>query len=308
MNVSRSATAVSDYRASGPPRNEGLSLEFLGRKSLEVVQAFRPSDGWLAMAMLAVNLMIVVWSVEKAEWVDSPNLVAVVILGILTALFLAKAPRWAMVAALPMGLVIGLWVIIVQMTSYQGKGVELENAQQLWERLSLWFTAATSGSISVDPVPFAFGLMVASWLSGYLAAWVFIRYRNFWGVFIIGGIGLLSNLTYLPDSAGIDLGFYLLTALMLIARVQSVRRRREWQRRNLQYDNHLGLLSVSDSFFLAVLVLVVAFLLPVGRPWHPTHQIYEAMRSPMVRWEDDFNGCSPGFRRESRCPTASGAT
>ena len=302
MNVSRSATAVSDYRASGPPRNEGLSPEFLGRKSLEVVQAFRPSDGWLAMAMLAVNLMIVVWSVEKAEWVDSPNLVAVVILGILTALFLAKAPRWAMVAALPMGLVIGLWVIIVQMTSYQGKGVELENAQQLWERLSLWFTAATSGSISVDPVPFAFGLMVASWLSGYLAAWVFIRYRNFWGVFIIGGIGLLSNLTYLPDSAGIDLGFYLLTALMLIARVQSVRRRREWQRRNLQYDNHLGLLSVSDSFFLAVLVLVVAFLLPVGRPWHPTHQIYEAMRSPMVRWEDDFNRLFAGLPARKPLP------
>ena len=274
---------------------EGVNLEFLARRALAAVQLFRPSDGWLAMVLLVLNLMVVVWSVEKAEWVDGPNLVGVVILAMLTALALAKVPRWAMVIALPLGLVIGLWVIIVQLTSYQGDGVQLENAQELWERLSLWYAAAKSGSISIDSVPFAFGLMAASWLSGYLAAWVFIRYRNFWGVFIIGGIGLLSNLTYLPASASIDLGFYLLTALLLVARVQSVRRRRDWRERNFQYDDHLGLLSVSDSFFLAVIVLLIAFLLPVGRHWQPTHDIYESMRSPMISWEDDFNRLFAGL-------------
>ena len=278
---------------------EGVNLESLARRGFALVQAFRPTDGWLAMALLTFNLMVVVWSVEKAEWVEGPNLVGLIILSMLTALALAKAPRWAMIVALPLGLVIGLWVVIVQLTSFQGETIDLESAQQLGERLSLWLAAARSGSISIDPVPFAFGLMVASWLSGYLAAWVFIRYRNFWGVFIIGGIGLLSNLTYLPASASIDLGFYLLTALLLVARVQSVRRRRAWRERNFQYDDHLGLLSVSDSFFLAVIVLLVAFLLlpipPSPRHWQPTHDIYESMRSPMISWEDDFNRLFAGL-------------
>jgi hypothetical protein len=190
---------------------------------------------------------------------------------------------------------LGLLVVVWQLTSFQSEGVEVANAAQLWQRLGLWVEAAQSGAISIDQVPFAFGLMAATWLSGYLAAWVFFRYRNFWGVFILGGAGLLSNLTYLPAEASIYLAVYLLTALLLVGRVQSVRRRQEWKRRNFSYDDHLGLLAISDSFFIGLAVLLVAFLLPVGSHWEPTHSAYEFMRSPMVRWEDDFNRLFAGL-------------
>ena len=107
------------------------------------------------MALLTFNLMVVVWSVEKAEWVEGPNLVGLIILSMLTALALAKAPRCLPfslrprreaglkgrraagllgIVALPLGLVIGLWVVIVQLTSFQGETIDLESAQQLGER------------------------------------------------------------------------------------------------------------------------------------------------------------------------------
>jgi hypothetical protein len=272
----------------------GFSLDSLWDKLISLVHTFRPPDGWVSVVLLAFNLMVVVWSVERADWVPTPSLVYLILLAMLTGLALSRIPLWT-VLVLPIGLALGLLVIVWQLTSFQAEGMALANAAELWQRLNLWFEAAQASAISIDRVPFAFGLMVATWLSGYLAGWVFFRYRNFWGVFILGGAGLLSNLTYLPATASIDLAIYLLTALLLVGRVQAVRRRQEWKRRNFQYDDHLGLLAMSDSFFIGLAVLLVAFLLPVGGHWEPTHSAYEVLRSPMTRWEDDFNRLFAGL-------------
>ena len=256
---------------------------------------FRPADGWATVLLLALNLMVVVWSVEQADWVPTPNLVSLILLAMLVGLFLARLPLWG-VLVLPLGLLLGLGVIVAQITAFRAEGMELANAAELWQRLYLWYDAARTGSINIDREPFAFGLMVATWLAGYLAAWVFFRHRNFWGVFILGGAGLLSNLTYLPAEGSIYLGIYLLTALLLVARVQAVRRLREWRRLGFQADSHLSILSVSDSVLMAFAVLLIAFLLlPTGSFWQPAHNVYEYMRSPLVRFEDDFNRLFAGL-------------
>jgi hypothetical protein len=272
----------------------GFSLDSLWDKLISLVQAFRPPDGWLSVVLLAFNLMVVVWSVERANWVPTPSLVYLILLAMLTGLVLSRIPLWT-VLVLPIGLALGLLVVVWQLVSFQAEGMELANAAELWQRLELWFDAAQADAISIDRIPFAFGLMVVTWLSGYLAGWVFFRYRNFWGVFVLGGAGLLSNLTYLPATASIHLAIYLLTALLLVGRVQAVRGRHEWKNRNFQYDDHLGLLAISDSFFIGLAVLVVAFLLPVGRHWDPTHAAYEFIRSPVIQWEDDFNRLFAGL-------------
>lgn len=274
---------------------KGLDSEALGKGLLTVLNYFRPADGWATVFLLGLNLMVVVWSVEQADWVPTPNLVSLILLAMLTGLLLSRVPLWG-VLVLPLGLLIGLGVIVEQITAFRAEGMELANAAELWQRLYLWYDAARTGSINIDREPFAFGLMVATWLAGYLAAWVFFRHRNFWGVFILGGAGLLSNLTYLPAEGSIYLGIYLLTALLLVARVQAVRRLREWRRRGFQADSHLGLLSVSDSVLMAFAVLLIAFLLlPTGSYWQPAHNVYEYMRSPLVRFEDDFNRLFAGL-------------
>ena len=281
--------------AEAPARRVNLDTEAWGQALLAGLNYFRPADGWATVLLLGLNLMVVVWSVEQADWVPTPNLVSLILLAMLVGLFLARLPVWGVVV-LPLGLLLGLGVIVAQITAFRAEGMELANAAELWQRLYLWYEAARTGSINIDREPFAFGLMVATWLAGYLAAWVFFRHRNFWGVFILGGAGLLSNLTYLPAEGSIYLGIYLLTALLLVARVQAVRRLREWRRLGFQADGNLSILSVSDSILMAFAVLLIAFLLlPTGSFWQPAHNVYEYMRSPLVRFEDDFNRLFAGL-------------
>lgn len=289
-------------RSGAATENRSVSPERRLRQALTLLNYVRPADGWAAVGLLALNLMVVVWSVEQADWVPSPNLVSLILLAMVTGLVLARIPIWGALL-LPLGLLIGLWVVAVQLTAFQAEGMELANMGELFRRLELWFVAARTGSISIDRIPFAFGLMCLTWLSGYLAAWVFSRYRYFWGVFILGGAGLLSNLTFLPQEGSIYMGIYLLTALLLVARVQAVRRLREWRRLGYQADSHLGILSVSDSVIVAFFVLLIAFImLPTGRFWEPTHNVYEYMRSPMLRFEEDFNRLFAGLPARKPLP------
>ena len=264
----------------------------LGQGLLAVSRFFRPSDGWLAIGLLALNLIVVVWAVDDAEWAPTPNLAGVVGMAMVTGLLLARVRLWGLLI-LPVGLAIGFLVIVWQITS--NEELALAGSGELWERLDLWFEAARSGSINIDQIPFAFGLLAVTWLAGYLAAWLFVRHRNFWGVFVLGGAGLLSNLTYLPPNADKFLAFYLFTAFLLVARVQSVRRRNEWRRRSVGFDAHLGILSISDSVVLAAIVLLMAFLIPVGGNFGPTNDLYESLRTPLASWEDDFNRLFAGL-------------
>ena len=283
------------------PAREGFSVDLLLGKSVALIQVFRPGDGWFAVGLLALNLMTIVWSVQRADWVATPNLANLILLGLLTSLLLSRIPIWSLLL-MPVGAALGLLIVVWQITSFQAEGMQLASAAELWERLALWWSAAKNGNINIDQVPFAFGLMSATWLSGYLAGWVFFRYRNFWGVFILGGAGILSNLTYLPDTASVDLAVYLFTALLLVGRVQSVRRRQEWQRRNFQYDGHLGWLALSDTILIGVAVMVLAYLLPVGRSWDPANGVYEVGRSPLLRWEEDFNRLFAGLPARRALP------
>ena len=265
----------------------GRMLGFLER-------TLKPADGWLAFVFLGLNLTAVVISVERADWVPTPNLVGVLLLAMLVALLLYRVPVWPGLT-LAFGLSVGLAVIIWQMVSYQVDGAPLGSVEQLWIRLDLWFEAARSGSINIDKVPFAFGLMAASWLTGFLGAWLFLRWRNFWGVFILGGFGLFSNLTFLPPNTILLLGVYLFTALMVVARVQAMRRQDRWRQRDVTFDSNLESFTLGDSFFLAMAVLIIAFSLPAAGQWGAATAVYESTRSPLISWEDDFNRLFAGL-------------
>ena len=272
---------------------ERIGTESLTRGLVSLARFFRPADGWLAFGFLVLNLITVVYAVHEADWVPTPNLIGVIGMAMVTGLLLARVRLWGLLI-FPVGLAIGLLVIVWRLTSDQQLAVA--NSGELWERLDLWLEAARSGSINIDQIPFAFGLMAVTWLTGYLAAWLFVRYRNFWGVFVLGGAGLLSNLTYLPPNSSFHLFLYLFTAFLLVARVQAVRRRNEWRRRNVGFDGHLGILSFSDSFLMGGAVLLVAFfLIPDGGQFGPTHNAYESLRSPFSAWEDDFNRLFAGL-------------
>ncbi len=289
MTPEQSAQAAQAVQVRYPFDAPGLL-----RGGLQLAGALRPADGWTSIALLALNLIVVVWSVDHANWVAAPNLTPVLVLAMLTGLALARLPVWGGLI-FPLGLGIGLLVVVWRMVSAKAGEASVADAGQLWDRLDLWFAALKANNINIDQVPFAFGVLAAAWLLGYLGVWVFSRYRNFWGVFVLGGIGLLSNLTYLPPNASLFLGLYLFSALLLVARVQSVRRRHDWRRRGFRFDNNLGALSLADSVLLAAVALLAAFLIPAAGRIGPANNAYEFLRSPMDGWEGDFNRLFAGL-------------
>ena len=272
----------------------GLDSEIAGRAALGLLEWLRPPDGWLALGLLALNLCVVVLAVEQADWAPTPNLAGVLMLGMLTAFVFYRLPVWWFLAILP-GLVLGLLTVTWQLSDFTFDGQPLGGAGALWDRLLLWVEAARESSINIDKAPFAFGLVSASWLMGYVGAWVFLRHRNFWGVFALSGLGLFSNLTFLPPNTNLHLGLYLFTALLLVARIQAVRRQSEWDRRGIRYDEGLRALTLSDSFFLAMAVIAVAFIFPSGGAWNTATNAYESLRRPLVGFEDDFNRLFAGL-------------
>ncbi len=278
---------------------QGLDSESLGRTAEGLLTRVSPPDGWIALLLMVANLGVVVLSVEQADWAPTPNMAGLMLLGMLTALVFRHLPVWWGLAILP-GLVLGGLTVTWQMSGFTIDGEPLGGAAVLWDRLSLWLDAAQENSINIDQLPFAFGLVTASWLLGYLGGWVYLRHRNFWGVFVLSGLGLFSNLTFLPPNTIFHLSLYLFTALLVVARVQAVRRQTQWQRRGISYDEELRSLTLSDSFFLAVAIVVIAIVLPAGGAWSSATTAYESLRKPLVTLEDDFNRLFAGLpaRRE----------
>ena len=279
---------------TGAPARQGFDTDFIGDSIAWLERTMRPNEGWVAAALLALNLVVVVMSVERADWVPSPNLGLLLFMAMLTGLILYRIPIWS-ITLLPVGLAVGLAIILWQLSNFAINDVTINGTGEVIERLDLWLDAARTGSISIDSLPFSFGLMTATWLTGFLGAWLFLRYGNVWGVFVLGGIGLLSNLTFLPPNTAFHLGFFLFTALLLISRVQAIRRKHEWERRSVKVDDHLTGLSLTDSLALTILVIVVAFLLPMAPKWGTANDAYEFMRNPLQTMEDDFNRLFAGL-------------
>ena len=137
--------------ANKPVRSGLTSVSFMdGAGWLE--RTLRPNEGWISAGLLVRNLMVVVWSVERANWVPSPNLIQLLLISMLTGLVLYRIPIWS-IALLPVGFAIGLAVIFWQLATFSIDGVPVGGIGQVLFRLELWLDAARDGSINIDKLP-----------------------------------------------------------------------------------------------------------------------------------------------------------
>ncbi|MEE8466565.1 MAG: hypothetical protein V3S68_08825, partial [Dehalococcoidia bacterium] len=153
-------------RAGEPARRE-INTDAIGDGIAGLERILRPKEGWIAAVLLVVNLMVVVLSVEQADWVATPKLIVLLFYAMLTALVLYRLPVWSIVLV-PAGLAVGLGIILLQLSNFTLDGVAIGGTGEVLDRLDLWLDAARSGSINIDGLPFSFALMTATWLTGFL--------------------------------------------------------------------------------------------------------------------------------------------
>ena len=159
---------TSEGAAANQPMSDGLTVKSISDGINWIDRTLRPNQGWVAAGLLVANLIVIVMSVERADWVPSPNLVWLLIISMLTGLFLYRVRLWS-IALVPIGLGVGLVVIFWQLSIYSIDNVEVSGVGEVLTRFNLWLTSARDGSINIDKLPFIFVLMVSTWITGFLA-------------------------------------------------------------------------------------------------------------------------------------------
>ena len=126
----------SETLQAGEPVRQGIDLDFIGDGIAGLERTLRPTEGWIAGILMVVNLVVVVLSVEQADWVATPNLVVLLFFAMVTWLLLYRIPLWS-IALIPVGLAVGLAVMspLVSSSSLQFELHRDDRAFQLYQPL-----------------------------------------------------------------------------------------------------------------------------------------------------------------------------
>jgi transglutaminase-like putative cysteine protease len=240
-----------------------------------------PSEGWYTLVLLLGSLLALVWAVERADWVDSPSLAALMIWSVLAGLAVAKVRRYALpmhLASLVGGAALVYWrtADISDLPSAADRFVVVN------QRVSSWTHAATGGGISTDTIVFVLALGGLAWIIGYSSSWAIFRHRSLWGGILPGAIGHLTNLSYLPDTFVPDLFLYLFFALLLAIRMTSLERTSTWGAQYIRYPDFYGPASIYHALWYVFVVLLVAVVAPFQTPVSPwLRSAWNDARSPL---------------------------
>lgn len=257
------------------------------------ILAFISGDGSIGLILLG-SLLAVGWSLQGADWAETPSLPFVVALGFLTGFLLCRV-RLPAPILLCAGIVVGLVTTLLLTSLLADSSGFVSRLQQTVERLMLWGSAAKGGGISADRLPFAFLLSTLAWLLAYVCAWLVFRFRSYWGAVIVSGAGLITNMSIADNTRMIEFGLFMLAALLLRVRMRTLEQQSE--RRWAVHDkgNRSGWRSMLDGTVLAAGVLAVSFVLPVGKDVRSFDGLYRVMHSPIEHFNGDFERLFAGL-------------
>ncbi len=245
-----------------PPRSEvdrqerHLLLRFYDR--------FHPSQGWSSFIILALALFVVGFSVQDGSWVPTPGLQSLLMLSALTGLGFAKV-RIPAVFLHPIGLILGASLIIWRAMGLADSTSLASVLTEMWSRLDVWYEAATNDGISTDLLPFTLALLTMAWLIGYISSFFVFRSTNAWPTVVLGGVAILTNLSFLPASLNFSSKFFIFTllAMLLIVRLNDVQNEHRWRMRGIRFEMVNGWLSMNAAIWFGLLVMLLAALLPL---------------------------------------------
>lgn len=222
-----------------------------------------PAEGWSTFLLLLILLTVVAWSLRTAHSVPTPGLYSIALWSVLLGLILAKIPLrgWLLVTS---GVLVGLYLSFYYLTSLAEAATALDRHTEIATRLSAWWQSIAGSDPADDSLPLSLFLVCASWAAGFTSSWSLFRKHNIWGTLLPGGIVVVASLTtMLPERQGLQLYLYLFAAFLLAARLFTLQRQRDWDRRSIQYLPHESGLRAPDGLWFAVTVVLVASLLPI---------------------------------------------
>src|SRR3990172_12388958 len=238
-------------------------------------------EEWVTLAVVLIVFMTVVQSLDSADWVqEMPSLYPAVFLGFGVGLALAKTRLHEAFAHL-FAVAVGAASVVVSSTS-ELDGSLASRTSELSERVSAWLGALGSGGISTDNLPFVVMIVSLTYLTAYISAWSIFRWYNAWVGLIPGGLALLTNISYLPGQASFPLVVYLFGAIVLVARIHVLRNARGWRETRTAYPDILSLHVLNVTIWVAVVLLGLAWIMPVGGGGGVMRSFWNAVTAPVA--------------------------
>ena len=285
-----------------PPRN--AEAEQQRHRLLQIYDRFHPVQGWASFVILLLALMIMGMSVQDGSWVPVPQLQSLLIISAITGLGLAKV-RAPAILLHPVGLAIGAALIVWRAMELSDESTILAALPEMWGRLAVWYEAATNDGISTDLLPFTLALLTMAWCIGYFSSFFVFRATNAWVMVVLGGVSILTNLSFLPPSLNFSSKFFIFTllAMLLVVRLNDVQNEQRWRLRGIRFEMVNGWLTMHSAIWFALLVMVLAAMLPlkvyVSRDlanW------WNTARSPISAFEDDVARLLAGIPSRKNVP------
>ncbi|MBI4202625.1 MAG: hypothetical protein HY532_05905, partial [Chloroflexi bacterium] len=194
----------------------------------------RPTLEWGTFLLMLSVVFTATWSVQSAGWTLTPPLMLATLIGYAAGAGLAKAriSPWVLQSV---GFTSGLLTIVTLLLVFlEGPGW-FAGIHQIGYRIGAWAIAARSGGISTDALPFAVSLVAVTWFLGYVAGWFAFRRNNVWIAVALAGVGLLTNLSYLPSAFWSYFYLYLSLSMLTLAWAGILERRRVWEQDRINH-------------------------------------------------------------------------
>lgn len=274
---------------------------------LRLYARFTPSQGWSAFIILLGALMSVSLSLQDGGWVPMPGISYVLIWAAIAGLAIAKLRvHWAaMFALFPLGLILGAVLVVWQAASEADAPALADALAEIQARASVWYEAATSDGISTDLLPFTLILLSLAWIIGYASSFFLFRASNAWAAVVLGGVAILTNLSFLPPSLNYSSKFFIFTlfAMLLIVRVSVAQSEASWRRRGIRFDMVNGWLTMHAAIWFGLCVMFVAAALPM-RVYvsQELASAWNAARAPVANLEEEVERLLAGVQARRDAP------
>jgi hypothetical protein len=273
--------------------------------SHRIVGWLRPREGWAVFCLLVLTGLFLAVTVVAAEWVRGDEaLVVTAMLALLAGRWTARR-RWNGRSQVMFALDVGIPIVLATAARGPHRVVDLLIRWRAWFQVLVW------GGEAQDPAIFLLVVASLAWCAVFFGGWWLARDRNaltgFFPSFILTGLS-----TFYSEQGAFFL-FSGVFCVFLLSALGSLRSRQEqWESEEVSYAVDLEFDTVLVAAAVAVVLILLAVLLPAFSLQGFTRWLNETFSRPAEQVESEmgrlFGGVRPPRREEEDGQGAGGDT